>query len=523
MTDVTNNIIKLKARLDSEAKRVLKAQLPKDPAVLREVEENVISIFNRLADSASFCRAVLTPSQTENLKKIYEDAANKVRRVFGRLNLSYIVPDKIGERIEKENVLGPNDTYHFSGSETGSEDQVEGGEIDQTEGSEINQAEGHIDQVLGNPLQLTVSKFFNQDINTQGTSKDSERDQQRLEAQKDRERKERLQKQKEQRQQESARLRDQEIARLREEEEQRNNARMNDVFQWSKLVTDTIRYFDGAEAHLQAFINQCQQVETIMPEDTLANTPIRRYIVGAVKNRIGGSLTNAIKDDDNTIPLIIARIQANVFKQTPNYYEGQLSALVQREGQPTTEFIIELEAKANLIKRAYQLEQGINPRNPNFAESKAVEALRKNLTEKAKDERVRHSMVYGSFLTIEQVLAKVCEYPVGIQNVTVASMYRGNNKRPWQRNRGGYRQQGYPYQGHQHQHQQKQNFRPSTGNRGSSTHGRFNQNQNKFRKRGGHFRKEFKVHTAEAEPCEGSCCVEENPTEQEYDDEPENC
>lgn len=262
---------------------------------------------------------------------------------------------------------------------------------------------------------------------------------------------------------------------------------------YSRLIDNTVKGYDGSETNLQSFISQLEIVRKFFPAVPANPTPeqaaharaLQDFVISSVKSKITGYLATFLLPADNTLDLIIARVQTTVLRRDTEYYENQLLTIEQHEGQSTIDFLKLLKQSAYAVRRVYQISQGVNPQDPTFAERRAVTILKRNLMERARDPRVRQSMTLGTFRTIEDVLTKVAEFPsnavASVPNAQVMFLNRGGNRsRRFRGSRGGFR---YRNDWNPHFRFQRGNRRgrvhrgkPGQAQRGNGRGGKFNRN-----------------------------------------------
>lgn len=234
-------------------------------------------------------------------------------------------------------------------------------------------------------------------------------------------------------------------------EKQTSEEEMSDLLDqisiYSQLINSTVKSYDGSESNLQSFLSQIDLVNNFFyPRTPIDNTPkaevktrtIQDFIVSAVKARVTGYLSACFTPDDNTLESIKERIKKNVLRDTV-YYENQLLTVTQAENQTTFDFIKLLEQHVFAVRLVYQISQGVNTQEPNFADRRAFTILKRNLMDRAKDTRVRQAMLLGNFKTIEDILTKVAEFPTTVQNTQQVNFMRGNQNYRINGNRRGGR------------------------------------------------------------------------------------
>lgn len=356
----------LKADLVKEAKKVLKKDVPSKP-IQTEVTKKVIEIFNqisRLAESLTKNKYT-EQSQLNTIKETFQYARIKTYSVFKKTQTELFVPKEQGEFIR----------------------ELQSDEIQtdcETLPDEDEEALTEEEQRLLQTAKL--SKL----VRIKSKSQDSLNFLSKVKSQDS-------------------------LDNISKANDQNRLRYINMTDNYDKLIDITnklVREYDGKEENLATFETQIKNLSKYAEKIAIADRPDAiAFMCELVKGKITGNLRNSIKNEDNTFEKIITKVTQNVFKMDAETYENILSCVIQRRDQSTTDFATFLEKKARVLKRVYDLELGTDPRDSNGSEKRVIKILRKNLMEKAKDARVRRALEAGSFNKIDEVIAKLTEFP----------------------------------------------------------------------------------------------------------------
>lgn len=94
--------------------------------------------------------------------------------------------------------------------------------------------------------------------------------------------------------------------------------------QYSRIIDHQVKVYDGSEENLFSFVKQVNTLNKILPEDE----DLLEYVMDTVKSKIIGYLATCLKPEDDTLEKIVAKVEQNVLRRGPEFYENKLLTLV---------------------------------------------------------------------------------------------------------------------------------------------------------------------------------------------------
>lgn len=238
----------IKLEIVKQSKRVLKSKVPTRSSTLKEVENNLIHLFNDLTvQSKDLLNQEVTEQQKLEIEKIFIYCRKKVIQTFVKLGLNYRVSDEVGVEIVKENTLTEDDAYtEFSDSD--SED----------ENPNPNQT-----------LTDRIKGFFSKNSNTNNSKT-------------------------------STPTRKDTNPRSTNSNSGNTSLTMSDTANAIRMVTSVISLYDGSYEKLNSFSTQVEVIKTAM-----TNEDLQPLAVTLVKSRITDTnLLTKLEDVDSLTELL---------------------------------------------------------------------------------------------------------------------------------------------------------------------------------------------------------------------------
>lgn len=408
----------LKEDIKKESKRCLKKDLPKSKVVLKEIEDNLIRLFNNLTSR-------VTTKQEDS--EIFEYCRRKIVLSFSALQVRYVVPRLHGIPIQQEALLADEESYSTY-TELSSESEDEQDTKYETQIKSLQKEKQEVEK------ELQRLKTVIEELQKTDDSEIADYKKQLLSLQEDKTKAEK----------ELVRLQD----TLKQVKEQNNPKMTQTKLEIAKFVNSEITEYDGSFQGYTTFKNQVIVVKDICDAANVT------FALSAVKARIkNGSLAIKISQAQ-TFDELLNIVEANSERKTTHSYKEELKSLKVNNSWPM--YVNKLRDTSKKLLETY-LSEGTSLQ---YAEKYVKESLIEVIKEATTDHAFKTAISLNNFDTVEDIFTKILNAkPAKEENVFFARS-RGANAR---QQRGHWRQNSSRGQHYKSGNYGNRNFRRGRG------------------------------------------------------------